>query len=139
VTEAEFRKIALSLPETFEKSHVGHPDFRVRFAGANFTAGGRKHSKSTQETGDSVSGKPKGGKIFATLGYPDERFAVLILTPDQQGELIGRYPEMFEPVKNKWGKRGSTQVVLKAARPNLVESAMKLAWNNARRGKAQNS
>jgi hypothetical protein len=102
VTEEQFRKIALSLPETFEKSHVGHPDFRV-----------------------------KGGKIFATLSYPDERFGVLILTVDQQGELIGRYPEMFEPVKGKWGKRGSTQVVLSAARRDAIESAMRLAWTNA--------
>ena len=102
MTEGEFRKVALSLPESFEKSHFRHPDFRV-----------------------------KGGKIFATLGYPEEGFAVLILTADQQGELIGRYPEMFEPVKGGWGKRGSTQVALKAARPDVVESAMKLAWTNA--------
>ena len=33
------------------------------------------------------------------LGYPGEHFGVLILTTGQQGELIGRYPEMFEPVK----------------------------------------
>jgi hypothetical protein len=102
VTEDAFRKIALSLPETFEKSHLGHPDFRV-----------------------------KGGKIFATLGYPDERFGVLILTGDQQSELIGCYPEMFDPVKGKWGKRGSTQVLLNAAAPNTIESAMKIAWKNA--------
>jgi hypothetical protein len=102
VTEAEFRKLALSLPDTFEKSHVGHPDFRV-----------------------------KGGKIFATLGYSDERFGVLVLTADQQGELIGRYPEMFEPVKGGWGKRGSTQVVLEAAKRDVIESAMKIAWGNA--------
>lgn len=102
MTEDEFRKIALSLSETIEKSHVGHPDFRV-----------------------------KGGKIFATLGFPDERFGVLILTADQQSELIGRYPEMFESVKGKWGKRGSTQVVLQAARPDVIESAMKIAWTNA--------
>jgi hypothetical protein len=102
VIQDEFRKIALSLPEAFEKSHVGHPDFRV-----------------------------KGGKIFATLGYPDEGFAVLILTPDQQGELIGRHPVTFEPVKGKWGKRGSTQVLLRAAKPNVIEAAMKVAWTNA--------
>ena len=102
MTEAKFREIALSLPETFEKSHVGHPDFRR-----------------------------KGGKIFATLGYPDERFGVLILTPDQQGELIGRYPQIFEPVTGKWGKGGSTLVFLKAATPNVIESAMKLAWEKA--------
>ncbi len=100
--ESEFREIALSLPEAFEKSHVGHPDFRV-----------------------------KGGKIFATLGYPDEVSAVLILTAEQQGELIGRYPELFEPVKGKWGKGGSTQVLLKTARRNVIESAMKMAWSNA--------
>ncbi|MGK2856877.1 MAG: MmcQ/YjbR family DNA-binding protein [Thermoanaerobaculia bacterium] len=39
MTETEFRKLALSLPEAEEKSHMGHPDFRV------------------------------GGKIFATLGH----------------------------------------------------------------------
>ena len=94
--------MALSLPETLEKSHVGHPDFRV-----------------------------KRGKIFATLGYPDEDFAVLMLTSDQQGELMGRYPEMFEPVKGKWGKRGSTQVILREAMPGVIASAMKLAWSNA--------
>ena len=102
MTEDEFRKIALNLPETFEKSHVGHPDFRV-----------------------------KGGKIFATLGYPDERFGVLILTADQQGELVGRYPETFEPVKGNWGKRGNTQAMLKSAKCEVIESAMKMAWTNA--------
>lgn len=94
--------MALSLPEAIEKSHAGHPDFRV-----------------------------KGGKIFATLGYPEREFGVLILTPDQQGELIGRHPEVFEPVKGGWGKRGSTQVVLRAARRDVMESALKLAWSNA--------
>ena len=102
MTEAQFREIALSLPGAIEKSHVGHPDFRV-----------------------------EGGKIFATLGYPDERFAVLILTADQQGELVGRYPEIFEPVKGGWGKRGSTQVLLGAAKQEVVEPALKVAWQNA--------
>jgi len=106
VTEDQFRKIALSLPETVEKSHVGHPDFRV-----------------------------KGGKIFATLGYPEHGFGVLVLVPAQQGELIGRYPEMFAPVNGKWGERGSTQVLLDAATPEVIESAMKLAWKNATKRK----
>lgn len=38
MTAEEFRSIALSLPETLQDEHMGHPDFRVR------------------------------GKIFATLG-----------------------------------------------------------------------
>ena len=42
MTPNAFRKIALSLPETEERAHVHHPDFRLA------------------------------GKIFATLGYPDK-------------------------------------------------------------------
>jgi hypothetical protein len=30
VTANDFRKVALSLPEAIEASHMGHPDFRVR-------------------------------------------------------------------------------------------------------------
>jgi hypothetical protein len=30
MSPAEFRKTALSFPETAEASHMGHPDFRVR-------------------------------------------------------------------------------------------------------------
>lgn len=41
VSETEFRKLALSLPDTIERSHMGHADFRV------------------------------GGKIFATLPKKD--------------------------------------------------------------------
>jgi hypothetical protein len=105
MTIAEFRTIALSLPEAVESSHVGHPDFRI---------GTR-------------------GKIFATLGYPNDDFGVLVLTPDQQQELIGRYPDMFEPVKGGWGKRGNTQVVLAAAKRHVIESAMRNAWLNVGR------
>jgi hypothetical protein len=46
VTPNDFRRIALSMPDVVEASHAGHPDFRV------------------------------GGKIFATLGYPDARWAM---------------------------------------------------------------
>jgi hypothetical protein len=42
VTADQFRSVALSLPETLEKAHMGHPDFRVR------------------------------GKIFATLGPDED-------------------------------------------------------------------
>jgi hypothetical protein len=52
VTENEFRRLALSLPEAEEREHMGHPDFRV------------------------------GGKIFATLGYPGKSWAMVRLTPD---------------------------------------------------------
>ena len=98
MTAAEFREIALSLPKVIESSHVGHPDFRVD------------------------------GKIFATLGYPDERYGVLILSPDEQQELMGRFPEMFVAVKGGWGRRGSTQVLLQATNRSVLEPAMRSAW-----------
>jgi hypothetical protein len=100
MTAAEFRKIALGLPQAIEASHVGHPDFRV---------GAR-------------------GRIFATLGYPDARFGVLILTPEQQRQFVTRYPKIFSPAKGAWGRRGSTQILLEAADRDLIKRAMQGAW-----------
>jgi len=98
MTAAQFREIALSFPEAVEAAHMGHPDFRV------------------------------GGKIFATLGYPDQGRGVLILSPEEQQELFSRYPEMFEAVPGGWGRRGSTQVLLtKITRP-VLQAAMRKAW-----------
>ena len=103
MTAAAFRKLALSFPGAVELSHVGHPDFRA----------GEK------------------GRIFATVGHPDDDSAVLILEPEQQQELIGRYPEMLEPVSGGWGRRGSTRVLLRAASPEVVKAAMEIAWAKA--------
>src|SRR5215470_7671973 len=62
MTPDTFRQIALSLPETVEAEHMGHPDFRV------------------------------GGKIFATLGpgekwgmvklTPDQQVTLMASEPD---------------------------------------------------------
>ncbi len=46
MTAAEFRRIALRLPDASEAAHMGHPDFRVA------------------------------GRIFATLGYPESGWAM---------------------------------------------------------------
>jgi hypothetical protein len=78
----DFRRIALSLPEAIESAHVGHPDFRV------------------------------GGKIFATLGYPDDEFGVVMLAPEQQKEFVRKDPKSFAPVNGTWGKRGNTKIRL---------------------------
>jgi hypothetical protein len=98
MTAAQFREIALSFPEAVEAAHMGHPDFRV------------------------------GGKIFATLGYQNEGRGVLILSPEEQRELISQYPEMFEPVPGGWGLRGSTQVLLKQITRPVLQAAMTRAW-----------
>ena len=50
MTADEFRSQALSLPETSEGAHMGHPDFRV------------------------------GGKIFATLGPKEDWGIVKVTT-----------------------------------------------------------
>ena len=62
MTAAQFRKLALCLPEAVEAEHMGHPDFRV------------------------------GGKIFATLGpgekwgmvklTPDEQASLIASEPE---------------------------------------------------------
>ena len=76
MTAEAFRRLALSLPEATEGSHMGHPDFRV------------------------------GGKIFATLAAPDPSFAMVKLTPDQQEALVSAEPAVFVPVKGGWGLKG---------------------------------
>ena len=100
MTADEFRKIAMSLPEVTEVGHMGHPDFRV--------------SK----------------KIFATLGYPDDAFAMVKLMPDQQRLFVEQNPAIFSPAKGKWGLLGSTLVHLAKAKPRAVREATIVAWRN---------
>jgi hypothetical protein len=95
---AEFRRIALSMPEAEESAHMSHPDFRV------------------------------GGKIFATLGYPDEDHGMMVLPPEEQERLVRTYPKVFAPAKGAWGKRGSTVVRLDAVDKTTVKRAMEIAW-----------
>jgi hypothetical protein len=94
----EFRRMALSLPEASESAHMGHPDFRVR------------------------------GKVFATLGYPDAGYGVVMLAPDQQEFFVQVEPELFVPVKGAWGRRGATSVRLQGAPKSLVRRAIVAAW-----------
>jgi hypothetical protein len=101
MTAAEFRKLALSLPDAEEKSHMDHPDFRV------------------------------GGKIFATLGYPGTEWGMVKLFRDQQEAFVGADPKMFAPVKGGWGKQGCTNVILQAASRERVCAALTAAWENA--------
>lgn len=100
MTTSEFRRLALSFPETCEQSHMDHPDFRVC------------------------------GKIFATMGYPDAASAMVKLTPEQQEEFVRAEPAVFAPVKGGWGKKGATTVRLKAAKKTTLRSALTAAWCN---------
>ncbi len=101
MTAAQFRRLALSLPDTEEREHMNHPDFRVA------------------------------GKIFATLGYPDASRGMVKLFPDQQAKFVAADPQAFVPVKGAWGKQGCTHVLLKSANAAKVKGAMRAAWERA--------
>jgi len=100
MTAENFRSMALSLPEAVEKAHMGHPDFRVC------------------------------GKIFATLGYPDDSLGMVKLTPEQQAAFVKSEPESFLPVKGGWGLRGATHVRLKKVKKPALQRALLTAWRN---------
>jgi hypothetical protein len=100
MTPAAFRKLALALPETEERQHMDHPDFRVA------------------------------GKIFATFGYPDKTRGMVKLSPEDQHYFSKDHPEVFIPVKGTWGRRGATGVQLKAARKEVMAKAIQAAWRN---------
>lgn len=98
MTPDQFRNLALALPDTQECAHMNHPDFRV------------------------------GGRIFATLGYPDEAWAMVKLFPDQQAAFIAADPKTFSPVKGAWGKQGCTSILLAKAKKRKVQEALHTAW-----------
>jgi hypothetical protein len=93
----EFRLLALATPGAVEGAHQRHPDFRI------------------------------GGKIFATLGYPDARWAMVKLTPDEQALLIANEPAIFSPANGAWGRSGSTLILLERADQTTVRSALAMA------------
>lgn len=101
MTANGFRRIALGLDGAEERAHQGHPDFRV------------------------------GGRIFASLGYPDAKWGMVVLTPVQQRATVEDHGDAFAPVKGAWGEQGCTSVKLAAADDESLGEAMTLAWQNA--------
>jgi hypothetical protein len=71
-----------------------------------------------------------GGKIFATLGYPDATWGMVKLTSQQQAKFVRTAPKVFVPSKGAWGKRGCTNVCLKAATKASLSPALIAAWTN---------
>lgn len=98
MTSADFRRMALSMPEAVEGSHFGAADFRV------------------------------GGKIFATLALESEGYGVLLLTPGQQAGMVADEPKIFSPVPKGWGRMGATRVRLAKVPPDILEGALRTAW-----------
>src|SRR5436305_82504 len=98
MTAADFRRIALSMRDATEGSHFGSADFRV------------------------------GGRIFATLSLESQGYGVLLLTPEQQAGMVADAPEIFSPVPGGWGRKGSTRLHLESATADILQSALRVAW-----------
>jgi hypothetical protein len=98
ISEDDFRRTALAFPGAEERSHMGHPDFRV------------------------------GGKIFATLGSPNDGWGMVQLLPEQQALAIDAAPDAVKPASGAWGRSGSTLVQLDAVSEEWAELTLHWAW-----------
>jgi hypothetical protein len=100
MTTDEFRKLALEIPTSVERSHMNHPDFRIA------------------------------GKIFASLGVPNASWGMVKLTPEQQHTFVEKAPKVFKPCSGAWGRQGYTNVYLPAAKAKIVRAALDAAAKN---------
>jgi hypothetical protein len=71
-----------------------------------------------------------GGKVFASLGVPDESWGMVKLTPEQQRAFIKKAPKVFKPCSGAWGRQGYTNVYLTAAKATIVRAALDAAAKN---------
>jgi hypothetical protein len=97
-----FRRLALTLPEAVESSHMGHPDFRLN------------------------------DRIFATLSAQERGRGTLKLTVEQQQSFIAERPTIFEPVQGGWGRMGMTFVDLGHVDEETLKGALITAYNNVK-------
>jgi len=100
MTPADFRRLALALPDATEAAHMAHPNFRVH------------------------------GKIFATLDSPSVGWGVVKLAPKQQQLLVDMDPDTYVPAAGAWGRRGYTSIRLRTAGKPVVQRALYEAWCN---------
>ena len=101
MTPTGFRRIALGLRDAVEQAHHGHPDFRM------------------------------GGRIFATLGYPDNQWGMVGIHPRSARRFVRDHPGVFVPAAGAWGDQGSTTVRLNRIDEEALGEALTLAWRNA--------
>jgi hypothetical protein len=105
VSVERFREMALGFEGAVEAAHMGHPDFRAN------------------------------GRIFATVGYPDEQWGMVKLTPEEQAIFVRAEPTSFKPCNGAWGRSGSTNVRLATVPSATLREVLKLAWDGAMRAK----
>ena len=100
MTADKFRSLALEISGAIESSHMNHPDFRIE------------------------------GRIFASLGYPDNDHGMVKLAPEEQRIFLKKAPKVFAPCAGAWGRQGSTSVHLAAAKVDLLRAALEAASKN---------
>jgi hypothetical protein len=100
MTIDDFRRMALEIPNAIERSHMNHPDFRVA------------------------------GRIFASLGVPDENWGMVKLTREQQRAFVEKATKIFKPSSGAWGRQGYTNVYIPAATSAIVRAALDAAAGN---------
>jgi hypothetical protein len=114
MTEADFRRIALSFEGAEQGSHFGATDFRV------------------------------GGRIFATLASISEGYGNLMLTREHQAAFVQEQPKIFLPIAGGWGRMGATHIRLAAADEDTLTGALHTAWKlrvekNSKSGKKKSA
>ena len=114
MTEADFRRIALSFEGAEQGSHFGATDFRV------------------------------GGRIVATLASISEGYGNLMLTPEHQAAFVQEQPKIFLPIHGGWGRMGMTHIRLAAADEDTLTGALHTAWKlrvekNSKSGKKKST
>jgi hypothetical protein len=100
MTADGFRRLALAFAGAIESTHMRHPDFRI------------------------------GSRVFATLGYPDDAWAMVKLSSEQQQMVVAAEPDIFTPAKGGWGRHGSTLLRLDRADAATAQSALAMAVSN---------
>jgi hypothetical protein len=83
--------MALEIPGAVERSHMNHPDFRVA------------------------------GKIFASLGVPDESWGTVKLTPEQQRAFIDKAPRFSNRAVAPGAARATRILILPLRKRTLYE------------------
>lgn len=96
----DFRKLALSLPNAGERVQMEHPEFHVD------------------------------GRVFASLGYPDDAWAMVQLYPAQQSGFMADFPGVFIPANGALGVSGCTNIFLEGAQKEVAAQALHAAWRN---------
>ena len=109
VTVSAARKILLALPDTEEKAHLGHPDFRVN------------------------------NRIFASLAPSKNKKKVVVvkLSPANQTAVMQIDPDAYS--LNGWSRQGWTNVHLDKVTPTRFRTIAQESWTTVSSGQKRAS